>query len=474
MAKHGKASVDAKALTKTKNMRRRKKISKKNKSLKSSMQGRNCEVRDLEHQDSEHDSTLISQHNNKRKGKRTALPQSQDLLLQSPSAAILEVLEDLHRAEGPSTSSSELNSHNKTFIQPIGNTTFEPCSVHTDIMPCVKRIFPEAVKTFKTAPQHLKDAWFNEFKKRHEWDPNDEDTVRMIFEKRAAKLLADALSDVRTRLALGSGVPGWISDHVLAQYQVIWNSNEFKKTSEKNKRNRNSDCGGLGPSLHTAGSIPITEHRRRLKEKLGKEPTHIELFNATHQHKQGGGYVCQKAQQVIETVTHLKQTQPEVAEAEVWLEATGGVRKMGYVSGFGSDTQHYFPEATIQRKLKIGPSTSHVSCEARIKELEDQNRALQQQHQDMEEQHRSIRETVQKMEAAFAHLSQFSVNLSNHGPNLDGMRSNSDQLPTTSGNQLLTTSGNQLPTTRGRKYALRIRPPIVPTSSKRSRYFRPS
>nr|GMC51168.1 putative transposase En/Spm [Ipomoea batatas] len=153
MAKHGKTSVDAKALTTTKHMRRRKKISK----------GRKSEAR------------------------------------------------------GPSTSSFGQSSHNKTFIHPIGNTTFEPCNVHSNIMPCIKRIFPEAVKTFKTAPQHLKDVWFNEFKKRHEWDPNDEGTVRLIFEKKATRLLADALCEVRTNLASGDAVPGWISDPVFAR-----------------------------------------------------------------------------------------------------------------------------------------------------------------------------------------------------------------------------------------------------------------
>nr|GLL19549.1 uncharacterized protein LOC109151056 isoform X4 [Ipomoea trifida] len=52
-----------------------------------------------------------------------------------------------------------------------------------------------------------------------------------------------------------------------------------------------------------------------------------------------------------------------------------------YFSGFGSDIVHYFPEAMIHRKSNIGPSTSHTSCEARIKQLEEQNRVMQQQQQ---------------------------------------------------------------------------------------------
>nr|GMD44515.1 betaine aldehyde dehydrogenase, chloroplastic-like [Ipomoea batatas] len=114
------------------------------------------------------------------------------------------------------------------------------------------------------------------------------------------------------------------------------------------------------------------------------------------------------AQLVKETVTNLKQTQPQVAESAMWLEATGGVRKGGYVSGFGSDTAHYFPEAMIHRKSNIGSSTSHSSCEARIKQLEEQNQVMQQQQQDMHEENRRIRDIVQKMEATLAH---FSANL---------------------------------------------------------------
>lgn len=38
--------------------------------------------------------------------------------------------------------------------------------------------------------------------------------------------------------------------------------------------------------------------------------------------------------------------------------------------GFGSDSQHYFPEALQGKKPKVGSSTSCAPCEARIKELE--------------------------------------------------------------------------------------------------------
>nr|GMC71445.1 putative transposase En/Spm [Ipomoea batatas] len=100
----------------------------------------------------------------------------------------------------------------------------------------------EPIRSFKYAPQHLKDVWFNEFKKKHRWDPSEEDTVRLIFQKKGAKLLSDHLREARKGFAKNRAKPDWISDDVMAGLVRIWGTDEFKKLSEKNKRNKNSDC----------------------------------------------------------------------------------------------------------------------------------------------------------------------------------------------------------------------------------------
>nr|GMC69677.1 lon protease homolog 2, peroxisomal isoform X2 [Ipomoea batatas]GMC72027.1 lon protease homolog 2, peroxisomal isoform X2 [Ipomoea batatas] len=92
-----------------------------------------------------------------------------------------------------------------------------------------------------------------------------------------------------------------------------------------------------------------------------------------------------------ETVTNLKQTQPQVAESAVWLEATGGLRK----------------------------------GEARIKQLEEQNQVMQQQQQDMHEENRRIHDIVQKMEAT---LANFSENLGSLDQDPNKNSSNDDTL----------------------------------------------
>nr|GME00368.1 putative transposase En/Spm [Ipomoea batatas] len=116
----------------------------------------------------------------------------------------------------------------------------------------------------------------------------------------------------------------------------------------------------------------MTEHRRRLKEKLGEEPSHAALFQATHKRKKTDSFVCKKAQQVMDAATQIQQTQPELGDSNVWYEAAGGLKKGGYVFGFGSDTPHYFPEVVSQRNSKSGQSSSHAACDKKLDELKDQ------------------------------------------------------------------------------------------------------
>nr|GMC89600.1 putative transposase En/Spm [Ipomoea batatas] len=302
-------------------------------------------------------------------------------------------------ASEPSTPPSTIPNDRRTLIHPISEKAFEPHSAHRRIIECIQKAYPQAIKSFKAAPQYLKDVWFNEFKKDYRWDPLEENTIHRIFEKRGAKLLTDHLREVRVRLAdKNKTKPHWIADDVLDDLVRIWESEDFKKLSKKNKSNRNSNSGGLGASLHSCGSIPMTEHRRRLKEKLGKDPSLADLYQHTHKRKNGdGAYVCAKAQKVVDTMNELRQTQTdEASDAELWLEATGGVKRGGYVYGF--------------------------ALMAEIQEMREENKMFR-------EENKFIREELSKMGAIFA---QFSANpefLSSFNVNNSGSPNSETQAP---------------------------------------------
>ena len=49
--------------------------------------------------------------------------------------------------------------------------------------------------------------------------------------------------------------PSHIEDNVWAAWNVVWNSEEFIKKSEQNKKNRRKGVeGGIAPSTHNGGS----------------------------------------------------------------------------------------------------------------------------------------------------------------------------------------------------------------------------
>ncbi|XP_031131874.1 uncharacterized protein LOC116033259 [Ipomoea triloba] len=78
----------------------------------------------------------------------------------------------------------------------------------------------------------------------------------------------------------------------------------------------------------------------------------------------------------METIIQMQQTEPELDQATAWYEATGGVKKGGYVFGFGSDTQHYFPEVARRKKSRNGESSSHVACDEKFEQLDQTNKEI--------------------------------------------------------------------------------------------------
>lgn len=123
--------------------------------------------------------------------------------------------------------------------------------------------------------------------------------MRRNFEVSGAKQLKNLFAYARK---LGKG-PDWVSPHNWAQLQKYWEDPDFQKISAQNKKNRSSDPEGMGPSLHTCGSILMTERRRRLAVSLQREPTVDELYKDTHMHKKKdnkGNWVCKKSELRLE------------------------------------------------------------------------------------------------------------------------------------------------------------------------------
>nr|GMD25251.1 putative transposase En/Spm [Ipomoea batatas] len=97
--------------------------------------------------------------------------------------------------------------------------------------------------------------------KKYRWSPEHDAAIRRNFDVKASERLSNALYDVRAN----KSCPYWITPEVYRGLCELWNKPSYIAKCEKNKRSRNSSHGDDGPSsLHTCGSIPMSEHRRRL------------------------------------------------------------------------------------------------------------------------------------------------------------------------------------------------------------------
>ncbi|KAI3505479.1 hypothetical protein L1887_27610 [Cichorium endivia] len=200
---------------------------------------------------------------------------------------------------------------------------------------------------------------------------------------------------------LTSSVPSrvWIrSEYWEKMIDEVWNTDKWKRKSESGKQNRNKmEHGSI--SKHCCGSIPISHHRDLLESKLKRPPTCLELFDKTHRTKKAQegtsstDYVTPKATTIVDAykdgmVTRYSDdidSHPPY-DHQLWLEATGGIKK-GRVLGFGSlSDPHNFLVPT-----QAAPSTTQDNVEVIVDRIrEEMKEELKAEREEIEAQKQEI------------------------------------------------------------------------------------
>ena len=92
--------------------------------------------------------------------------------------------------------------------------------------------------------------------RKYTWLPEHESQMEKIFDHKASEALSNAMHRVRTKVDQGS----WIPQEIRQQLEQRWSQDEWKAKSKINSNNRKFADG----PVHTGGSIPATEHYKRL------------------------------------------------------------------------------------------------------------------------------------------------------------------------------------------------------------------
>ncbi|XP_074560182.1 uncharacterized protein LOC141816268, partial [Curcuma longa] len=175
------------------------------------------------------------------------------------------------------------------------------------------------------------------------WDPSHELEIKRIFLKKCGDHIRHTLNHAKTR----NKKPPCITDENWTKILAVWQTEESKQKSEKNKANQRVNSGESS-ATYAGGSINVEEHARRLTQEMGKEPVFMETFTRTFQ-KKDKTWSGDRARTLKEKYDELELAQrsssasdtadgsePSVGnDLNIWLEVTGG-SKGGRILGLGS------------------------------------------------------------------------------------------------------------------------------------------
>ncbi|RDY06516.1 hypothetical protein CR513_09482, partial [Mucuna pruriens] len=88
----------------------------------------------------------------------------------------------------------------------------------------------------QTVRLEVRDLWFGEFKKEYSWDPSQEKTIRVIFEKKGSCIYKNTMNKIRN----GHSAT-WIPSNVLTILDEHWASTDFQNKRSIVKASRAID-----------------------------------------------------------------------------------------------------------------------------------------------------------------------------------------------------------------------------------------
>ncbi|XP_061352531.1 uncharacterized protein LOC133297410 [Gastrolobium bilobum] len=231
----------------------------------------------------------------------------------------------------------------KIWICPL-RTTFEPSCVNREIMPIIKGNFDQSCESYGNCSVDMRDLWYEKFLQKYKCLPHDENMMKKTFDSKASTLLSHHLHRIRN----GQEKDTWIKDDAFANIKEIWSSDEWQKKSQKNKQNRACFEG----ASHVGGSIPFSEHKKRLMEDPAIDPNSVDwlLYEMMHIVKKDGSWTSQRSKEVADKFFERRNEHDMVigndastgqSDNELFLQTVGGMSKKGRIFGLDSEASKY-------------------------------------------------------------------------------------------------------------------------------------
>ncbi|CAH1449721.1 unnamed protein product [Lactuca virosa] len=111
---------------------------------------------------------------------------------------------------------------------------------------------------------------FERFRTQYQWDPNEEGRNREGFENTLKDHYRGRMKDAREASVNSARKAGHVIAKINANFGILANYNPAEIHRD------------VWRPRHTGGSIGFEEHRLKLKELMGEDPSIIDLYYKTH------------------------------------------------------------------------------------------------------------------------------------------------------------------------------------------------
>ncbi|XP_058744612.1 uncharacterized protein LOC131634279 [Vicia villosa] len=305
----------------------------------------------------------------------------------------------------------------RIWIRPGPQKTFDPAIQPTrEIAKIIKRKFVVSWANYgemKGDDEYkvVNKLWFGEFERKYKWLPEHKEEIKKIFDHKASDVYSNTMYRVRKNIDPGD----WIPIETRKILEEKWNDDKWKRKSQINTHNRRSSDG----PLHTGGSIPTTEHYKRLKKSSDTNPTCWELFQKTHRVKGNPNkWVSSKSEMVAnEYEKRIIERDSQEAPGDdvsshqsdniIFLDVVGGVDKKGRIYGLGPEAAKYKSSgSSISDGISL---TEYEHMKTVISDLSVENNTLKEKlktHEDLirasQEDSRLLREQLFRFMESFS------------------------------------------------------------------------
>ncbi|KAL7607984.1 hypothetical protein Lser_V15G12231 [Lactuca serriola] len=270
-----------------------------------------------------------------------------------------------------------------------------------------------------TLSDETKLLYWDEFHKKCHWDDAKTPLVQACWENKAKERYRQYIYNISSKWKKSTlkKKPVNITSEVWTSWTARWNTEDFKKKSEQNKKNRRRGVvDGQALSTHTGGSASHSKIASDLKKLWGHDPAHHELFLYTHtKNHDGVTFLVDKAKKIhddfMEQCDRLEAIGEEIDEDKLFYDVVGGHDRKKRLYGFGSYGKRIRSSKGSSEMHREQYEDNNAETKVEIENLKKLVETQREQYEDIQQKYEDVQQKYEDAQKKNVEFQQKNVDV---------------------------------------------------------------